>query len=94
MLSHEDICKAVARIAASFPVTQASYFGSYAEGRQTDASDLDLLLEFRKPAVSLFMMSAIKNALEDLLKIPVDIVHAPIAKDSLIEIGKAVRVYG
>jgi len=94
MLTHEEICNAVAHVAASFPVKRASYFGSYANGRQTDASDLDLLLEFQNSAVSLFMLSAIKGDLEELLKIPVDVIHAPVAKDSLIEIGKEVSVYG
>jgi len=94
MLSHEEICRAVAHIASSFPIKQASYFGSYADGNQTEASDLDLLLEFQYSAVSLFMLSAIKNDLENLLKIPVDVIHAPVVEDSLIKIGKVVHVYG
>ena len=94
MLSHEEIAKAVAHIATLFPIKQASYFGSYADGKQTETSDLDLLLEFQKPAVSLLMLAAIKNLLEDHLKIPVDVIHAPIAKGALIEIGKVVQVYG
>jgi predicted nucleotidyltransferase len=94
MLSHEEISRAVAHVASAFPITRVSYFGSYAEGKQTETSDLDLLLEFQKPAVSLFMLSAIKIELEDQLKIPVDVFHAPLAKDSFIEVGKEVRVYG
>ena len=94
MLTHEEITKAVEQVASTFPIKNAAYFGSYAEGRQTDVSDLDLLLEFREPAVSLFMLSAIKNDLEDQLKIPVDVIHAPIVQNSFIEVGKVVRVYG
>ena len=94
MLSHDEIRKAVSHIATRFPIKQASYFGSYASGKQTESSDLDLLLEFQKPAVSLLTLSAIKNDLEDLLKIPVDVIHAPVAQDALIQIGETVRVYG
>ena len=94
MLTHNEICKAVEDTALLFPIKQAFYFGSYAEGRQTDSSDLDLLLEFQKPAVSLFTLSAVKNNLEDMLKIPVDVIHAPINEDSFINVRKAVRVYG
>ena len=94
MLTHNEISKAVEYVASKFPVKQASYFGSYAEGRQTDNSDLDILFEFHKPAVSLFMLSEIKNNLEDMLKVSVDIIHAPISKESLIEIGEVVQVYG
>ncbi|MCL1807098.1 MAG: nucleotidyltransferase domain-containing protein [Oscillospiraceae bacterium] len=94
MLTHDDIRNAVTHTASVFPIKQAYYFGSYAEGRQTDESDLDLLVEFQKPAVSLFTISALKNALEDLLNISVDVIHAPIAKYSLIQIEKTVQVYG
>ena len=94
MITHEAICGAVERIASRFPIKRASYFGSYAERRQTDESDLDLLLEFQSPAVSLFTLSAIKNELEDQLKISVDVIHMPLAKDAIIEIGKVVQVYG
>ena len=94
MITHDEIYKAVSEIATEFPIKHVSYFGSYAEGRQTDTSDLDLLIEFQRPAVSLFMLSAIKNELEDLLNIPVDVIHAPVPPNSLLEVGKAVRVYG
>jgi len=94
MLTHEEISRAVARAASVFPIKQASYFGSYADGQQTVSSDLDLLLEFHKSAVSLFTLSAIKNDLEEQLKISVDVVHSPIADDSFLEIGKTIKVYG
>ncbi|MDR2605132.1 MAG: nucleotidyltransferase domain-containing protein [Desulfovibrio sp.] len=93
MVTHEDICKAVNQVASAFPVKRASYFGSYAEGRQTEASDLDLLIEFHQSAVSLLMLASIKYELEDILKIPIDIIHAPICKDAVIEIVKTVSVY-
>lgn len=94
MLTHEEISNAVERIAETFSVKQASYFGSYADGRQTTSSDLDLLLEFHNPAVSLFTLSAIKCNLEEQLKIPVDVIHAPVPPDSFIEFKKVVQVYG
>ncbi|MCL2754967.1 MAG: nucleotidyltransferase domain-containing protein [Oscillospiraceae bacterium] len=94
MLTHDEIKKAVIRVAEAFSLKQASYFGSYANGKQTETSDLDLLVEFHKPAVSLFTLAAIKYDLEDMLKIPVDVIHAPFPNNSLIEIGKTVQVYG
>ena len=95
MLTHEEICKAVSEIATEFPIKQVSYFGSYAEGRQTDESDLDLLMEFQRPGVSLFMLLAIKERfgrfIEDSCRR--DSIHAPVPQNSLLEIGKVVRVY-
>ena len=54
MLSHEDICKAVSEVAARFPLKKVSYFGSYAEGRASMESDLDLLVEFVSPSCFAF----------------------------------------
>ena len=93
MLTHEDICYAVAKIAERHPIKKASYFGSYADGRATQDSDLDLLAEFHKPRVSLFMLSAIKIDLEDQLQIPVDVVRAPLPEGTLIELRNLVSVY-
>jgi len=94
MLTHEKIRSAVAKTAESHPIKKASYFGSYAEGRATEESDLDLLIEFYKPRISLFVLSAIKIALEDLLGVSVDVIHAPLPEDSLIEPQEVVLVYG
>ena len=94
MITHDEIIKAVAKTASVYQIKTASYFGSYADGQPTNESDLDLLVEFHKPAVSLFVLSAVKIYLEDQLKIPVDIIHAPIPKDSFIELKKVVQVYG
>ena len=94
MLTHEKIRSAVAKTAELHPIKKVSYFGSYADGRATSESDLDLLIEFYQPRISLFVLSAIKLDLEDLLKVSVDVIHAPLPEDSLLEIKEVVLVYG
>ena len=94
MLSHEDICKAVSEVASRFSLKKVSYFGSYAEGKASGESDLDLLVEFARPQVSLLTIAELKHSLEDELNVPVDVIHAPIPEGALIEIDKAVLVYG
>ena len=94
MLTHETISNAVNKAALLHPMKRAYYFGSYADGRATNASDLDLLMEFHQPRASLFVLSAIKFDLEDQLKVPVDVIHAPLPDDSILEIDKVVQVYG
>lgn len=76
----------------TYALCKVSIFGSYAEGRATDASDLDLLVEFDSPAVSLVKLNALKYDLEEALGLPVDVIHAPLPEDSMITVGKAVRV--
>ena len=94
MITHDEIIKAVQKVALVYPIKTVFYFGSYADGQPTDESDLDLLIEFNKPAVSLLTLSGIKIDMEDYLKIPVDVIHAPGVANSFIEINKAVQVYG
>ena len=92
MLTHEQIVEAVKNAANEFPLTKVLYFGSYADGLATDESDLDLLVEFDKPAVSILTIIKLKNYLEDQLAKPVDVIHAPLPPGAIIEIGKTVGV--
>ena len=93
MLTHEKICLAVAQAVKAHPIKRVSYFGSYADGAATSESDLDLLIEFHKPRISLFVLSAIKLDMEALLNVPVDVIHAPLSKDSLIEPKEVILAY-
>ena len=92
MPTENSIREAVNALRIPYALRRVSIFGSYAEGRATDASDLDLLVEFEQPAVSLIKLNALKYDLEDRLGMPVDIIHAPLPKDSMIRPGKVVRV--
>ena len=94
MLSHNAICEKINIIAPLYPLKRVAYFGSFATDTQTTASDLDILVEFNTSAVSLIMLSDLKNRLEDELMIPVDIIHYPLPDGAFIEIGKVVHVYG
>ena len=53
MLSHDDICSAVGKVADEYALVKVCYFGSYAEDRASEKSDLDLLVEFVKPHVGI-----------------------------------------
>ena len=58
------------------PVDKAWVFGSFSRGEETDESDVDLLVRFDPSAtVTLITYCDIKNALQDLLKRPVDLVE-------------------
>jgi predicted nucleotidyltransferase len=92
MLTHEIIVNAALRAAREFPLTKMSYFGSYADGKATEESDLDVLVEFTKPAVSILTIIRLKHFLEEELKKSVDVIHAPIPDGAVIEIEKTVDV--
>lgn len=94
MTTIEQISQAVAQAAREYPITKAELFGSYARGTATEKSDVDLLMEFEEPAVSLFLLSAVRFRIQDLLRKKVDLIHGPLEKDAMIIIDKKVPVYG
>lgn len=92
MPTQDDIRAVLQSLKKPYELRQVSIFGSYAEGRATEKSDLDLLVEFERPAVSLIRLSALKYDLEDALGLPVDVIHGPLPQDSMIKPGRVVRV--
>ncbi|WP_407356644.1 nucleotidyltransferase family protein [Methanolobus sp. WCC5] len=56
-----------------FKVRSLAVFGSYVRGEQTDASDLDVLIEFNE-APGLLEFVELENYLSDTLGIKVDLV--------------------
>ncbi|WP_342765647.1 nucleotidyltransferase family protein [Methanolobus chelungpuianus] len=56
-----------------FKVRSLAVFGSYVRGEQTDASDLDVLIEFNE-APGLLEFIGLENYLSDTLEIKVDLV--------------------
>lgn len=93
MLDIQSIKDGVRLAAQEYPIKKAELFGSYANGTNRPNSDVDLLLEFQSPRVSLLMLSAVKYRLEDILKTDVDVIHGPLAPDSMIVIDKKVSLY-
>lgn len=94
MLDIQDIKNCVALAAQEYPIKKAELFGSYANGTNQPNSDVDLLLEFITPSVSLLTLNRLKYRLEELLKTEVDVVHGPLAEDSMIEIDRRIPLYG
>lgn len=86
------IRSALQNLQSVYALRKVHIFGSYAENRATEASDLDLLVEFEQPIVSLITLNSLKYDLEDTLGLPVDVIHAPLPKNSMIQPQKMVRV--
>ena len=94
MLTMEHIQSGFKKIAYQYPIRKCFLFGSYASGDATEKSDLDFLIEFHTPAISLLTLSALKNSLENEFEVPVDVLHYPVPEDSLIKIDNMVDIYG
>lgn len=67
-----------------FGVKSLALFGSTARGEARVDSDVDILVEFAVP-VGLFEFIRLKNYLEELLGLPVDLVTPDAIKDKMRE---------
>ena len=93
IVSKDKIKQSVQELSDEYSIKKATLFGSYADGSYNDESDIDLLIEFMAPHVSLLKLSGLKLRLEELLQKDVDIIHAPLPSGSMIEINEEYVIY-
>ena len=94
MLTIQQIADGVNIVSREYPLRKVELFGSYADGRSTPQSDVDLLVEFIQPRVSLLTLNALKFRMEEVLGTDVDIVHGPLPEDSMLEMNRRIPLYG
>ena len=85
--SVENMIPVIQMVLANQPVTKAWLFGSCSRGEETDASDVDILVQYDESArISLFTISRIMCALKQAINRDVDLVEEgrflPFAEDS------------
>ena len=68
-------------------------FGSYANNTTNIDSDIDLLVEFLHPNISLFTLYNMKDDIEKRLQKKVDLIHGPLEEGALITIDKVIDIY-
>lgn len=88
MQSREEIFATLQRlkgeIAARFSVSRIGIFGSVARGEQTEASDIDILVEFSRP-IGFFTFLELEEFLSLNLGAPVDLVTCDALKPIIRE---------
>lgn len=94
MLTVEQIADGVRTASREYPLRRVELFGSYATGKNTSRSDVDLLVEFTQPRVSLLTLNSLKYRMEELLGAEVDIVHGPLPEDCMLELDRRIPLYG
>jgi predicted nucleotidyltransferase len=80
-------------LALNFQVTRLALFGSYARGQQTEASDVDVLVEV-DPSIGLRFVDPAER-IESLLGIHADVVsrraitprHWAVIEEELVDVG-------
>lgn len=84
--------KIVHTVVHEYPIKKVTLFGSRADNTNRSDSDVDLIIEFYQP-VSLLTLAKVRLHLENLLGLPVDVVHGPMQTDDLLQINHEVELY-
>jgi hypothetical protein len=96
MLSVGQIQTTVTMVAAHYPIKSVRLFGSYAEGRETEDSDVDVLVEFSRDPISLLKFFGFQEELAEHLGTSVDVVKYPLSEETrnTLTIDRMVTLYG
>ena len=87
MYSIEDIQRIITPIAQQHGVASVSLFGSYSKGTASSTSDVDLKIE-KGQIRSLFQLCGFRLAVEDALKLPVDLVTSESSDRAFLDMIK------
>lgn len=91
-MSTDYIKKQLIPIAKKYNMNKLCVFGSRACGSSHATSDIDLLAEF-PGNVGLILLGTIKEEMEEALGIPVDLIHAPLPDDCILDVGDVIEIY-
>jgi predicted nucleotidyltransferase len=83
MLVQEKLAKNKEYICSSYHVKELGVFGSYASGRQSARSDIDILVEFEAGHKDFFNYMRLKQYLEKMLGRKIDLVMKKAIKKRL-----------
>ena len=95
LLSVEEITRLCGEQLAAWPVTYAYLFGSYAKGRATETSDVDLLVSGEAEGLQFYgMVEALREALHKQVDVltPAQLVNNPALLNEILRDG--VKIYG
>lgn len=82
--SIDELRRIITPIAQEHGVDSVSLFGSYSRGTASADSDVDLKIE-KGRLRSLFQLSGFRLAIEDALKIPVDLITSEASDHAFLE---------
>ena len=93
MLTLDFIKQAIMPLAEKYDIVKVDLFGSYANGKATEKSDVDFLVLFNVKVPSIFKVMGFKEELETSLKYPVDVITSPVTRQEKLNIDTMVNVY-
>ena len=94
-MKNEDLKAFIQSISQKYDLKKVILFGSRANNTYNDDSDIDLLVEYNTPTVSIFRTVGLMQEIEEKFNLPVDIVRYPVKNRGIdLRIDAEVPLYG
>ena len=93
ILTIEEIKAKIRPVAEEFGLKRVSIFGSYANGTQTEESDVDFIIEFKKERPTYFDIFDVKDGFANATQKKVDVIRPNGLEKSYLKIKKEVNIY-
>ncbi len=82
-------------ISGKYNLKKVILFGSRADGTNREDSDIDLMIEYNTPTVSIFTTVGLMQEIQGKFNVPVDIVRYPLKNRGVkLRINKEEILYG
>ena len=93
MLTIDTIKKKVEPLAEKYNIIKVDLFGSYADGRATEKSDTDFLVQVAVDIPSIFAVMGFREELKNQLAVPVDVLTVPLVHPERLKIERTINIY-
>lgn len=77
-MANKDLKNFINEISSKYNLKKVILFGSRADGTNREDSDIDLMVEYNTPTVSIFTTVGLMQEIQEKFNVPVDIVRYPL----------------
>ena len=90
-----ELKKFINEISNKYNLKKVILFGSRANGTNREDSDIDLMVEYNTPTVSIFTTVGLMQEIQEKFNVPVDIIRYPLKNRGInLRIDKEEVLYG
>ena len=94
-MTNTELKNYINEISNKYNLKKVILFGSRANGTNKDDSDIDLMVEYNTPTVSIFTTVGLMQEIEEKFNVPVDIVRYPLKNRGIkLKVDKEEVLYG
>ena len=94
-MANNDLKNFINEISSKYNLKKVILLGSRADGTNREDSDIDLMVEYNTPTVSIFTTVGLMQEIQEKFNVPVDIIRYPLKNRGVkLKINKEEVLYG